>query len=258
MDKTSPHEVLLKYGKWISSADFAKLVAETRNVSERQARALISKAYRDGLVSKHIFPDRTVIYGLTEFGPPTSEAKTAASTESKANVKVEEAVGRALEDLRLELCFFREPTVKEVACRVGVKPAVAETVLYALAPKSGWMEPDEYAEKDARDVINLAGWLSLESKDGLTLELKMICQKEKDRARVGMLKRAQGILSRFPTLVPDVAETLISWPEETKVQWYQVFGTKAPSPFWWVVGMGFVPFEELKNLPGNREIFRGL
>jgi hypothetical protein len=72
MEKSSPKEVLLIYGRWIGSTEFVKLVARKNGKSERWAKKLIADAYRDKQIKKHVFPDRTVIYGLTEFGPPTS------------------------------------------------------------------------------------------------------------------------------------------------------------------------------------------
>ena len=81
---------------------------------------------------------------------------------------------------------------------------------------------------------------------------------EKDKARASMLKRAQGICSRFSNLVPKAEEREISWPKETEVKWYQVFGTEAPSPFCLVGDMGFLPFREVRNLPAFRDVYRGL
>ena len=72
MNKTSPREVLLHYGKWIGATEFTKLLSEKRQVTQRHAKTLITKAYRNNEVTKHIFPDRRVWYGLPEFGPPTS------------------------------------------------------------------------------------------------------------------------------------------------------------------------------------------
>jgi hypothetical protein len=72
MEETSPREVLLKHGKWIGSTDFVELVARKRGISGRWAKKLITDAYLKKDIKKHIFPDRTVIYGLTEFGPPAN------------------------------------------------------------------------------------------------------------------------------------------------------------------------------------------
>src|SRR5208283_3120138 len=115
MDKTSPREVLLRHGRWVSATEFAKLVAEKKNVSERQAKTLISKAHLGHAIERHAFSDRTVIYGLAEFGPPTGEA-----THRRIGEPDVERVRKALEELRFEFCFFKEPTVKEVARRAGL------------------------------------------------------------------------------------------------------------------------------------------
>jgi len=71
MEKSSPGEVLRKHCKWIEASKFVELVAKKIGKSERWAKKLISDAYKDKQIKKHVFQDRTVIYGLTEFGPPT-------------------------------------------------------------------------------------------------------------------------------------------------------------------------------------------
>jgi DNA-binding HxlR family transcriptional regulator len=55
---------------------------------------------------------------------------------------IEEVVVRTVEELRRELQYLREPTVKEVASKVGELPENARSSLYALAPKLGWRGAD--------------------------------------------------------------------------------------------------------------------
>jgi hypothetical protein len=71
MEKISPDEILRRHGKWMVSSDFVKLVGEKRDVGNRQAQNLIKKAYKNKKILKHIFSDRSVIYGLAEFAPPS-------------------------------------------------------------------------------------------------------------------------------------------------------------------------------------------
>jgi hypothetical protein len=71
MEKISPDEILRKHGKWAESLKFAKIVAEKRKVSIRQARNIIKKESKK--IIKHVYSDRTVIYGLPEFGPAKFE-----------------------------------------------------------------------------------------------------------------------------------------------------------------------------------------
>ena len=71
MKEISIREILLQYGKWISSTEFANLIAKKRNVDIRQAYNLIKKAYENREIQKHIFLDGSVWYGLPEFGPPS-------------------------------------------------------------------------------------------------------------------------------------------------------------------------------------------
>src|SRR5271169_4738865 len=152
MDKTSPREILLAFGKWIGSTDFTKLVAGKKNVTERHAKNLISEAYHHKEIRKHIFPDRTVIYGLAEFGPPTNKTDSdnytiqqddfqnpqtmpnkhftetkSQNEDSYENISQEERQLRKIialvEELqRDELSFFREPTVNEIVFKTGITP----------------------------------------------------------------------------------------------------------------------------------------
>jgi len=223
MVETSPQEVLLNHGRWIGASDFAKLIANKRNVSERQARIDIRKAYENKEIKKHVFWDRTVIYGLDEFGPPTNETSTANFTNSQV-----ENVRKALEESRCELAFFREPSVKEVAYRVGKIPEVVKPILYALAPETGWKEPDNNAERDAKDAINIAGWLLLREKGEQNYELEALLNQKLNKASKDTLRRAQAIRRNCPNLIPKVALDDIVWPEETKMRWHQVFGTAPP------------------------------
>jgi hypothetical protein len=68
MERISPDEILRRHGKWVESSKFAELVAKKRNVGSRQARNIIKRESKE--IIKHVFSDRTVIYGLPEFGPP--------------------------------------------------------------------------------------------------------------------------------------------------------------------------------------------
>jgi hypothetical protein len=236
MDKTSPREVLLSYGKWIGSSDFAKLIAEKRNISERQAKTDISKARREKQIVRHVFSDRTVIYGLQEFGPPTSEASHQGISEPEV-----EKVRKALEELRGEFRFFKEPTVKQVACRAGMRPDIVESILYELAPQTGWAEPQENAEKEAEHAVNLAGWLLWKQKSENNSRLEELSAEAINNASPDTGRRAKNILKMYPDLVPVVDGTELRWPEETKRNWQQIFGCEPPPPQYWGAYVGFIP-----------------
>jgi hypothetical protein len=80
MGKISPDEILQKYGTWIGHADFIKLIAKKRQVGERQAQNLLTASIKKGKkIKKFVFRDRTTIYGLEEFGPPTQIVKINAN-----------------------------------------------------------------------------------------------------------------------------------------------------------------------------------
>ncbi len=67
MNIISPDEMLKKYGKWINRDKFINLVAQERHVGNRQAWNIIKK---ESHAIKHVYTDRSTVYGLEEFGPP--------------------------------------------------------------------------------------------------------------------------------------------------------------------------------------------
>jgi hypothetical protein len=76
MGKISPDEILLKNRRWISHFDFLKLICEKNNVGMRQAQNILNDSIRKNKkIKKHVFQDRTTIYGLDEFGPPNPYSK---------------------------------------------------------------------------------------------------------------------------------------------------------------------------------------
>jgi len=252
MDKTSPREVLLKHGRWVSATEFAKLVAEKKNVSERQAKtliskALISKANLDHAIMRHVFSDRTVIYGLAEFGPPTGEATHRSIGEPDV-----ERVRKALEELRFEFCFFKEPTVKEVARRAGLPPELVESVLYEHAPETGWGEPPENPRKEAENAINLAGWLCWKQKGVKDSIAEGLAAEAINNASPDVRKKAELIVKSFPDLVPVVGRRILEWPLETQRRWRQLFGSTPPGPPNWGVGAIMGDSDETLNSLSRR------
>ena len=246
MEKTSPREVLLRHGKWITAKDFVKLFAAKRNVSDRQAKTLISEAYRNKEIKKHIFSDRTVIYGLTEFGPPTSPVSLVEdSLKDLQKAEAEQKnVMDAIKELRRELRFFREPTVDEVAVKTGRDPETVKPLLYALAQSTGWKpQSQEQAKMEAEDAINLTCWLCWKEKGEQNPELEAFSKEALNNASVDTFRRAKNILTNYPELVPKFTPTAmflepspkaglteLRWPEETKVKWRHVFSSELPPP----------------------------
>lgn len=73
MVNISVAEILKIHGKFIHGKEFAALVHEKLGVGDRQAYILISKAWKKKEIEKHLLPNRSVIYGLPEFGTPSEE-----------------------------------------------------------------------------------------------------------------------------------------------------------------------------------------
>jgi len=75
MSNISVAEILKMHEKWIKSKDFVNLVSEKLKVTDRQAYNKIKEATEKGEILRVALPNRTVIYGLPEFGMPNLESK---------------------------------------------------------------------------------------------------------------------------------------------------------------------------------------
>lgn len=110
MTNISVAEILKIHGNWIGSTELAKLVAEKRNVTVRHAWNLIKKE-KD--VIKCRLPDRRIICGLVEFGPPSERLPTETSTLkdkslSKQERKERERMGEFYADAEFMAKAFPE------------------------------------------------------------------------------------------------------------------------------------------------------
>ncbi len=160
------------------------------------------------------------------------------------NPQIIEAVEKAVEELRFQLSFLREPTVREVAAKIGKTPETVRPILYELAPRIGWREQDvREAEKEAEEAINLAGWLSWLDKNEENHELAKMAQEAIQTASSHVIERAKRIMQNFPELVPEAKPSsstgdsrsriwttagLDKWPEKTKIAWKKAFLKEAP------------------------------
>jgi hypothetical protein len=170
---------------------------------------------------------------------------------------------RIIEEARRELKFFREPTVEEIAAKIGCLPEAARFMLNELVHSrlTDWKEQsDQEAQKEARDSINLAAWLFWEKKGQQTMRLRAFCEKVKSEASPSVRKRAEDILQNYPDLVPKViVETAelnsipskraigrgivvpvlednwvgVQWPDETNIRWRQIFHRESPKHQYW-------------------------
>ena len=89
------------------------------------------------------------------------------------------------------------------------------------------------AKAAAEQAINLAGWLNYKVKDKDNPALTELCKKAIDSANPETLRKAQIILKKYPELVPYIELNQLSWPEETKTKWIQVFADEPPVPLTW-------------------------
>jgi hypothetical protein len=66
-------DILKIHGKYVESKQFVSLVAEKMSIDERQAYRKIKESFQNNEIKKFQLPDRSVLYGLAEFGPLSSE-----------------------------------------------------------------------------------------------------------------------------------------------------------------------------------------
>jgi hypothetical protein len=139
-----------------------------------------------------------------------------------------EIVREALNSLRCKLTFFREPTLEEVAFKLGREPGPVLEMLLCFA---GWkrQSPRE-AEKTAEDAINLTGWLRWRKEGKQNPELEPLYQKAIQGPLTGTIERAQAIFKNCSFLAPSVGYSHIEWPRITKDCWRQVFHSEPPEP----------------------------
>jgi hypothetical protein len=117
--------------------------------------------------------------------------KTSAEDVKKEAEAERRIVRAAMEELRSEFRFFKEPTVNDVACRAGKHPEIVKSILYALAPETRWKEPQEHAEREAKDAINLAGWLRWKQKGERNSQLEALSTEAINNASKDTERRAQ-------------------------------------------------------------------
>jgi len=153
MKKSTPHELLLRRGRWIESAEFCKIVAENRKVGERQARKLINEAYKSRdpreRVMKHVFSDRRVIYGIAEIGPPTPRSVRVLRRNhiSGEGLNIEDKILRALTYYKKNRYLVVD--LNELANRIAEDPDLIKELAYKLGPRIGVEIGQESKQWDA-------------------------------------------------------------------------------------------------------------
>jgi hypothetical protein len=141
------------------------------------------------------------------------------------------AVKNALEELRHEFRFFREPTLNEVALKAGCFADSRYMKDYLFL--AGWKPPRlndiDYVKSLAEQTINLAAWLRFKPSGELNPQLIARSKKAIDTATTNDIGRAQEILKKYPEIVPEINETELKWPDEAKKKWIEVFGCDPPA-----------------------------
>jgi hypothetical protein len=125
-----------------------------------------------------------------------------------------ERVLKAIELTRHELRFFREPTINEIAIKINCTPQVARQILDELvkAYLIDWKEQSEkQALQEAKDAIDLAGWLSWKEKKEENDRLTAFFIRTLNESSEEVLRRSQNIRKNYPNLVPKVNNIEPKW-----------------------------------------------
>jgi len=110
-------DILRKYGKWIESSKFVALAQKEmeksgKSKSERQIYRDIKKAVKNKEMLKIALQDRTVLYGLAEFGPPPNLSNIIVFWEKEdldfINRMTQGELLKEIEDIREMHEFFKE------------------------------------------------------------------------------------------------------------------------------------------------------
>lgn len=156
-------------------------------------------------------------------------ASLARYREEAAAVKV------ALEELRREFRFFREPTLNEVALKSGCFTGSAYLKDYLFL--AGWKPPRineiDYVKSLAEQAINLAGLIRLKKRNNLSPKWVELANEAMNSAQISVIQTAEAILETYPELVPKAAANKLRWPAKTKSKWIEVFGQEPPSTGCW-------------------------
>ncbi len=162
-------------------------------------------------------------------GPVGTGINSGNTSDIKRDVKTEvETVREALNILRGKLTFFREPTLEEIALKLGREPG---PVLEMLLGFAGWKRQSPLeAEKTAENAINLAGWLRWKKEGKQDPELEALYKEAMQGALTSTIERAQDIYKNCSFLAPHVGYSRIEWPRITKDCWRQIFHSEPPEP----------------------------
>jgi hypothetical protein len=191
---------------------------------------LVIKPLKQQLWIDYPVPDPFKVYWCdqsSEFALKKTSAPAKEEAPSKFSLELGN-VRQALEDLRHELRFLREPSFNEVAIKASC--LTPDTVRIALMLSRWQDKPLDWAKFAAEETLNLAAWINCKNSGEQNNKLIALSRKAINSASLDAIKRAQVILKNYPELVPKVGSNQLIWPEETKIKWVEVFADEPPAP----------------------------
>lgn len=139
------------HGSWIESSKFVKLLMEKYEISERMAYKKIKKSLENNEILKVTLQNRTVLYGLAEFGAPKTDIEKEISKEIERHkiLRLEKKIEE------VEIWNRKDPREAHaiIRCILNIldepyKGQLAKALRQAYAPLEGDREIDKKIRSD--------------------------------------------------------------------------------------------------------------
>jgi len=124
---TSVAAILKELGKPVEVMELVDVVAKKRNVGEKQAYRLITKAWKDGEIRKIPLPDRRVLYALPEWSisKDFQDVLCYFSLKELEQIANENVIGRHMRAFqRLRHLIARQPSTLQEKMHRPLEEAV--------------------------------------------------------------------------------------------------------------------------------------
>lgn len=187
-------DILRMHGKWIEASEFTKLVTKKQNISDRHAYRKIKQACKEKEIRRVVYPDRSVVYGLSEWRPFREQVQVVKKT-----IKQWKKIA------------FRQPTPLEIANETGISPREAEALARKTKDKTGWAMPNEAVKQSAAEKFGEVGVCAARKRDGTISDFDY--EKYPDDPEI--LEKAERFRKEHPEMLPKFDEDgKPYWPEE--------------------------------------------
>ncbi len=153
-------DILKIHGKWIESKQLISQISQKMAINERQAYRKIKDAFKNGEIKKVLLPNNSVLYGLAEFGPLSSENTLESSDVRTLNFN----------DAFLYECFNKLDRITRKTDRSPDK-AFRELMFFTATLPNELKEKIKSSQDRAIEAVKAKGKGQWEPKYGLSAAL---------------------------------------------------------------------------------------